>query len=238
MASFEPTAFLSFDVEYDGTNPLQHSMRSIGIALFTEKEGYMERFYQNILPQVDDHGIPFPPDPENFKNFWAIRPQLWQNIQMNAVTPAEAMTRLATWLRGFSQFRFVWVAKPANCDWMWLKPYYEKYGPVNKPSIGHYCHDLSALLRAYCLMHHIVRDEDRKRFTDNLAGGASYTHRADDDAVCQGHIYMNLRKLLTHRCSRSVKFADNGVEIQVQNYEFLKYSTSDTLGKAMNDETD
>jgi len=184
-----PSAFCSFDVEVDGTNPLQHSMRSIGIALFSETQGMIDSFYVNLFPQKEAVV-----DEKTMKTFWEKHPEQWKMIHVNQQTPQEAMLNLARWLSRYQQmYTLKWVARPANCDWMWLKCYYEKYGPDVKPDIGYYCHDLSSLLRAYVLCNHIVYKKD---FMTKLSGNAPYTHNALDDAVCQGKMYMNLRLLL------------------------------------------
>ncbi len=191
---FRPPAFCSFDVEVDGPHPLAHSMRSIGIALYTERDGLLDTFYVHLKPQVDHQGTPFEPDPDTMRFFWNLRPEEWAHVNTDALEPREAMGRLADWMRTHqTRFTLKWVAKPSNCDWMWLKPYYEQYGPPDRPKLGHYCHDLSSLLRAYEIGHNIV---DKKAWMNSLSNNAPYTHNALDDAICQGNMYMNLRKLL------------------------------------------
>jgi hypothetical protein len=184
-------------VECDGTNPMQHSMRSVGIALFDQRTGLVDRFYQNVEPQKDSRGQAYPPDPKTMRDFWQTLPQQWQAVQQNAVDPRTAMLRLSQWLSHHeSHYNLKWVAKPSNCDWMWLKCYYEFYGPRDKPDLGYYCHDLSALIRAYKLCCSV---SDNKSFLQTLSSGAPYTHHALDDAICQGHMYMKLRQLMEQK---------------------------------------
>lgn len=234
---FRPSAYFSIDGEFDGTNPLQHNMRSIGLALFTDRAGCIDQFYQNILPQTDAQGQAFPPDPLTMQNFWNQRPDLWSAVQDGAVTPQVAMSNLAAWLSKHNKFRFLFVAKPAACDWMWFKCYYEKYGPPDKPDIGYYCHDLSALLRAYFLTHNIVGSTDQARFVAALSGGAPYTHRADEDALYQGYMYMNLRRLLTQRCSQSVTLTEKGLDVRYQSFDFMQFPSISHLTQVMDDDS-
>lgn len=184
-----PSLFASFDVETDGNNPMQHSMRSIGIVLFDALHRIVGTFHYNLLPQ--EHATI---DPKCFANFWAIRPRLWDAVQQNAKSPEWVMSQLSRWLFKHSEsHRIVWVASPANFDWMFLKCYYEKYGPAKKYDIGFYCHDLTALLRAFTMLTNV---KDRDVFVRYLRGGCDITHNSLDDATCQGHMYMNLRALI------------------------------------------
>lgn len=196
----KPDAFCSLDIESDGTNPLQHSMRSIGIALFCEPPSgpcHLDSFYMTLNPQKNAEGKPFPVHTKTMRNFWDKYPEQWQDVQKDAKDPETVMHHLSEWLKHhMKSFTIKWVARPANCDWMWIKCYYEAYGPRDKPDINYYCHDLSSLMRSYELCQGITNKKD---FMTALSGNAPYTHNALDDAVCQGWMYMNLRKLLSQK---------------------------------------
>jgi len=186
------TIFASFDVETDGNNPMKHSMRSIGVALF--REGGVtpfDTFYITLKPQTGS-------DVEKscYNNFWRHHMGKWRDINDNPSEITHAMSKLSTWLASYEASAVIWVSNPANFDWMFLKCYYEKYGPVDKFDIGFFCHDLGSLLRCYTLVHDI---RDRRGFSQSLAQGFQYTHNALDDAVYQGVIYMNLRRLINEK---------------------------------------
>jgi hypothetical protein len=217
----KPAAFCSFDVETDGTNPLQHSMLSIGIALFSQSDGLVDTFYMTLEPQKDEQGVPFKHDSRTMRNFWDKHPNQWKEVQTNAQPPAVIMGHLSRWLSKHQRsYTIKWVARPANCDWMWLKSYYEKYGPLHKPEIGYYCHDLSSLMRAYELCHNVT---DKKAFMIALSGSAPYTHNALDDALCQGHMYMNLRNLLDQKLHHNFSYTVNhqGIEMLVTTQTYI-----------------
>ena len=185
--SILPPVYASFDIEANGTNPLQHSMLSLGIALYTDTR-LLDVFYVKISPQVGSVE-----DVNTMQNFWAKHPDQWKEVTTDASTPEKSMTMLSNWLKQYNQiFSIKWIARPANCDWMWLKCYYERYGPPDRPNIGYYCHDLSSLLRAYSLCYKI---RDKKTWMNQLAQNLPYTHNALEDAIYQGTMYMNLRKL-------------------------------------------
>jgi len=183
-----PPAYCSFDVEMDGNNPMLNSMRSIGIALFTEKDGKIDSLYMNIMPRPETK-----PNPKTMRDFWERHPQQWKCVNENPLRPEAATANLASWLRYHEKsYTLKWVARPACVDWMWLKCYYETYGPAVKPDIGYYCHCLSTMLRSYFLTYPV---RDKRAVMAELSNNLPYNHNALDDAVCQGTIYMNLRKI-------------------------------------------
>ena len=190
--------FLSFDIEADGNNPVQHSMRSIGIALFSDnnREKPVDTFYRRLLPQKDTV-----PDPQCVSLFWDKYPQAWEHVTTDMEDARVVMADLSDWLSmNAGTYRLKWVAAPANFDWMFLKCYYERYGPPLKYDIGFFCHDLHSLIRAYVTIHRLT---DVEQFKDTLAHGHMATHNALDDAVRQGVQYCSIRVLLGSKRQRT-----------------------------------
>ena len=217
-------AFLSFDVELDGPTPMCHSMLSLGIALFTENTGIVDTFYLTLFPQKNEKNEYYPPSTVTMENFWRRFPNEWKHVNQNQVEPSEAMSQLANWLFKYHHmYEFKWVASPSCSDFGWLKCYYEKYGPPQKIDIGHYCHDLSSLFRAYCLCHNI---SDTRGFMKLLAGDAIYNHHALYDAIYQGRVYMNLRRLLNKQCVEKIDYIPGGLKIVTQTYD-LQHSSKE-----------
>lgn len=212
MATHKKSLYISFDVECDGNNPLQYSMRSIGMAAFEEFRGLIDKYYVTILPQTNSNNEYFAPSESTMTTFWSKYADQWKALNDSSQkTPSEAMQEIANWLSKFSEHYVIkFVARPSNCDWMWLKCYYEKYGPAIKPDIGYYCHCLASLFRSYCLAHNI---RDKRNFMLKLSGGYEYTHHALQDAICQGNTYMNLRVLLTKRLPESIEYVGNGIQV-------------------------
>lgn len=186
--------YCSFDIEADGTNPMQHSMRSLGIVVLDENAIVINTFYKTILPQMNS-GV----CQQTMSEFWSKHQDMWTEVNTNAVCPSKAMSDLVEFLKPlYLKYRVSWIASPACFDWMWLKCYYETYGPVIKPNIGYFCHDLSSMLNVYMKIHKI-QIENCQEFKNQLMNGHPYTHNALDDAKCQGYMYLNLRKLLTNK---------------------------------------
>lgn len=186
------TLFASFDCELDGTNPMQHSMRSIGVAIFEDHNVRpLRTFYATLKPQVDACV-----NPHTMSAFWDRFPKQWEEVNTNTIEIADAMSQFSDFLKscsGTQHNKIIFVASPANQDWMFLKCYYEKYGPVEKYDIGFFCHDLASMLRTYIRMCRIANEE---AFKHSLAGNNIYDHTALHDAIYQGVMYVKLRILL------------------------------------------
>lgn len=192
--------FASLDLETDGNNPLQHNMLSIGIALFNTNGSLVDTFYQNIKPQAGKVA-----DPKCMKNFWDKYPELYKEVCTNQVEPSEAMLLLDTWLKTYSRtMRVTWVASPSCFDWMFLKCYFEAYGPQDKQELGFSCQCLPSLARGYAMLQRV----SVSRVMNSLGGPRMPCdiHHALSDAIYQGHCYMNLRhhiKMMTSHYNKS-----------------------------------
>jgi len=219
MTPEKPPLYCSFDIEADGTNPTQHSMLGLGATLFSDATGIVliDTFECSIAPQQDENKKDFVSDQKTMDEFWKHHPKQLEFVRTNTQSPKQAMQLFANWLRKYDKYDIKWVARPANFDWMWLKCYYEKYGPQDRPDIGYYCHCLSSLIRAYCLTHNIY---DQKKFILALSGNYVYTHRALDDAMAQGICYMNLRRLFNNKCSEKIDIDEKGMTIVTRRFDF------------------
>lgn len=185
------TLIVSFDCELDGTNPLQHSMRSLGVAVFEEgKSKHIATFYVNLKPQ--QHAISHE---KTMREFWAKREDQWTQVCTNQQDIPQAMAQFSDFLKQFGNATLIYICSPVSVDWMFLKSYYEAYGPSNKFDIGFYCHDLSVIMRTYMLLNKIPKDGEDK-FKRDLAEDQPYTHHALQDAIYQGVSYINLRLLI------------------------------------------
>ena len=187
--------FISFDIESDGNNPLQNSMRSIGVVLFIADEmkgkhyRIIDNFYDTIQPRDGCK-----PDDACMRDFWQQHPEQWKHVTDQPSTIRDVMHRLSEWLTKYSvRFNMKWVAGPCNFDWMFLKCNYETFGPVGKYDIGFFCHDLTSLMRSYMIIFNIA---NMRAFREEISDNYKCTHNALDDATCQGIMYMNLRHLL------------------------------------------
>lgn len=184
------TAYASLDIECDGNNPLQHSMRAIGVVLFCgQTYTKIDEFYRNLTPRPGTE-----PDAKCMQDFWQQHPVQWAHINHNPTDYKTSMNELASWLKFHGKKRNIkWIANPSCFDWMFLKCYFQAFVHPTVFEIGFHCEDLSALIRGYTLAKGIT---NVKKFKENLAAGLSCTHNALEDARCQGAIYINFRRLI------------------------------------------
>jgi hypothetical protein len=180
----QPKAFASFDIETDGNNPCQHSMLALGIVLFSEDGKELTSWERHIgaLPYRSQ-------ERKCMVDFWANQPEAWQYIHTGVVSAEVAMKDLADWIGYYSKiYRLQWLASPSCFDWMFVKCYYEQFGPEGKPDIGYFCHDAGAQIRGICDAKKI-KFEDKKKLEQAFTKGLPYTHCPVDDARFQGAKY-------------------------------------------------
>ncbi len=186
---YQKTLIASFDGEFDGPNPVQNSMRSLGVSIFEDGNSHpIGQFYVTMKPQQFSS-----PNPKTMREFWDNHPDMWMEVNKNTIPIIDAMAQLSDFFKSFHCKKFTFIASPACVDWMFLKIYYDVYGPADKFDIGFYCHDLSQKLRTYIDVTGIAQEETFKK---SLAENKVYNHHALDDAMYQGVVYINLRKLI------------------------------------------
>jgi hypothetical protein len=183
------TLFVSLDAEFDGTNVIRNSMRSIGAAIFEENNTLpLGTFYVTLKPQANAK-----PDMCTLNEFWAHHPNQWQEVNTNNLEIVDAMRKFSDFLHGFAQHKLIFVSSAVSADWTWLKIYMDKYGPPDAFNIGFYCHCLSSELRMYMILNGIGNEAE---FKQSLSEDKIYDHHALNDAIHQGVLYVNLRMLV------------------------------------------
>jgi hypothetical protein len=186
---YQKTLIVSFDGEFDGPNPVQNSMLSLGLAVFEDTNtNPIGQFYETMKPQQNCSS-----DPKTMVDFWDHHQEMWVEVHKNPISISDAMAKLSDFLKSFQCKKFTFVASPACVDWMFFKIYYDVYGPKDKFDIGFYCHDLSQKLRTFIDVSGISQED---AFKKSLAENKVYDHHALHDAIYQGVVYINLRKLI------------------------------------------
>ena len=181
--------YLSFDLETDGSSPTVSNMLSFGMVAFTASGEEVFSHQRNVLPRKDGR-----PEQSCLDNFWANEPELTEYVKKDAVTPAAFVAELSDLLKAHQKgHRYVWVASPACFDWMWLKGYYEAYGPADKFPIGYQARCISSMMFFYCKTNGISSSE-RAKLRKIWMDGLKHTHIPVDDAREQGHVFINLCK--------------------------------------------
>jgi len=177
--------YLSFDIEADGPSPLQNSMLSLGIVLLDEQGNEIDSMEVNIKERygcLQD---------ESTMEFWSKNQDAWAYCHQNVQSEQDAMQMVNNFYRKhMANYKLYWVAGPACFDWMFLKTYYETFGPNDKVDIGYACSCLSERRRAF--KKHVGEDKLQSVLDEVDRMNLPHTHKALDDARRQGVVYIKL----------------------------------------------
>lgn len=182
------TAYLSFDIETDGPNPMVNSMLSLGIALISSDGQILDELSVNISKREDAK------EDENTMKWWKTQPLAWERCHQNMLSPQVAMARVAEFYAKWSQqYRLNWIAAPICFDWMFLKSYYMTFSPHDSPDIGFKATDISTL-RDYAIKCKIISNKEFDNIVSMIP--KRNEHVAVDDAKYQGLIFYGLTRLI------------------------------------------
>jgi len=180
-----PVLYASFDVESDGNNASQHSMISLGICFLTRDNVIIDEVEYHIYPRLDRYY-----DKNCVRDFWMHPEQkeAWSFIFTNQITAAQAMHDLANRLSALhGHYHIEWVAAPSCFDWMFLKSYYEEFGPVDKPPLSYKCADIGSEMKSMSVVMNMRLDNFMRHFRPINPK----PHFALYDARTQGQMYVN-----------------------------------------------
>ena len=171
---------ISFDIEADGPSPATNNMLQFGAVTNSG-----EKFSVNIQQRSGYVG-----DPDTIA--WLAKNNIWQSVNVNAVHPIVAMTRLSEWLSKI-QGPVKFIAMPAAYDWMWLRCYYDQYAPPDAYKLPFKSTCISSYRDAIFDQKGITDDEEWDKLNSELFGErVGINHNAVDDAVNQLRFYQNL----------------------------------------------
>lgn len=185
-SSAKVEVYISIDVEADGPIPGANSMLALGAAAFRlDSRTPIATFEVNLLPVEGALR-----DPETMA-WWEKHPEAWAATQVDPQYPDEATRRFAAWLRTLSG-KPVLVAYPATYDFMWVYWYYVKFVGFPAP-FGFQGLDLKtlAMARLGCSFKEAAKKNMPKWW---FGGVPPHTHRALDDAIGQGVLFVNIMK--------------------------------------------
>jgi len=185
---------VSIDLELDGPNLIENSMRQCGLAVFDVNGVLLHTFLINILPKENSQECK-----KTMDEFWSKHEEVWKSLQINAVSPLIAMEMMAKFLKQFydNEMKILYIAKPASQDWKWITYYYDMFGPKkNKEfeniNLGYYCYCIKSALDLFTL-HYQPYKHNNYHLMLQLSETHNYTHNALEDAINQGKLYFNLQ---------------------------------------------
>lgn len=179
--------FVSVDVEADGDVPGLSSMLSFGAAAFTLDKKLLGTFSRNLLE------LPGASPTPDVSEFWRQNPEAWAAARKDPVAPEIALPEFASWLGEMRKGhdRPVFVGYPAAYDWMWTNWYSVRFLGVRL-----FKHSDVLDAKSYAASHlgGRLRDGSSGRMPREWKDDLPHTHVAEDDAVEQGALIVNMMR--------------------------------------------
>ena len=175
--------YVSVDIEADGPLPGLNSMISLGAAAFVEgNRTPIATFEINIMPLEGATQAPLT------MAWWAKFPDAWEHVTMDPADPGYAMMAFWLWLKKLPGVP-VMVTFPA-WDFMWVHWYLMKYMGDNPMGIAPL--DIKSLAFAEMNTRNYKHTTKRRMPKHWFEGCPAHTHKALDDAIGQGVLFINL----------------------------------------------
>lgn len=177
--------FVSTDIETDGFLPGINSMLSFGSAAFSAEGRLIDTFEANLetLPAAEQNPITM--------KWWEQFPDAWEKTRHNPRAPEEVMPGYVRWLENLPG-KPAFVGYPATFDFPFIAWYLARF--AGKNPFGFAAIDIKtyamALLRRPWFHATSKQTLPTRWFEPDLA----HTHVALDDAIEQGHLFMNMRR--------------------------------------------
>jgi hypothetical protein len=184
--------YISTDVETDGPIPGPNSMLSLGAAAFVpyQKVG---TFSVNLETLPDAKA-----DPDT-EAWWRQQPEAWKACRENPVEPHEAMRQYKTWVEQMAKehkAKPVFVGYPAGFDFLFVYWYLRRFAGDSPFSFS----ALDIKTYAMAVMGSEYRNSTKRNMPQRwFKGLPPHTHKAVDDAVEQGHLFMNILRERANR---------------------------------------
>lgn len=178
------TIYVSIDIEADGPIPGMNSMLSIGAAAFRlDSREPIATFERNLYPLPEAT-----PDPDTMK-WWAGQKEAWDYVTSNQTDPAQAMQDFRAWLEGLPG-KPTFVGYPASYDFMFAYWYIIRFTGFPAP-FGFQAMDIKTLAaeKLDIPFRQVGKRNMPKRWFE---GAPKHTHKALDDAIGQGVLFVNM----------------------------------------------
>lgn len=197
--------YFSVDVETDGPIPGPHSMLSYGCAAFDEDARRIATFESNLLTLPGAA-----PDPDTMA--WWGKPEnaeAWKACRENPEDPASSMTRFIEWVESVPGVErgqhggvknAVFVAYPSGFDFTFMYWYMIRFAKRSPFSFS----SLDTKTFAMALLGQRFRETTKKSFPKRWGSKRPHTHKALDDAIEQGELFMNMLRECRARASHEI----------------------------------
>lgn len=175
--------YISTDVETDGPIPGPNSMLSLGAAAFNEAGKMLGTFSVNLetLPDAS-------PDPDTEAWWQKQSKEVYDACRSNREPPEQAMRKYAVWARSFGGTP-VFVGYPAGFDFLFTYWYLRRFTGESPYSFSALDIKTYAMAVLGCGYRESTKRNMPRRWFQGLP---PHTHKAVDDAVEQGYLFMNI----------------------------------------------
>ncbi|MBK9384016.1 MAG: 3'-5' exoribonuclease [Planctomycetes bacterium] len=171
--------YVSVDIEADGPVPGLHSLLSIGAAAYRASGRLLGTFAVNLEPLPGATAHP------RTVAWWQEQPEAWAACREDLVAPELAMARFAAWVAELPG-RAIFVGYPASFDFAFVSYYFERFG--HGAPFGHAA--LCVQSFAMALGRSSFDRARRMCLPERWRSSRPHTHRALDDALEQGEIFL------------------------------------------------
>ncbi len=173
--------YISTDIETDGPNIFRNSMLSFGSAAYSDSKRLMSTFEANLYPLSDHFGD------EKTMEWWKTQPEAWRYLQLNRQSPGIAMPKYLQWIKSLPG-KPVFVAYPAGFDFNWIYNYLIEF--ANESPFSFSALDIKTY--AMAILREPYRACTKKNFPRDWFDKLPHTHKALDDAIEQGAMFINM----------------------------------------------
>lgn len=184
--------YFSVDIESDGPIPGPNSMLSYGCAAFDGNGVRLGTFESNLalLPEAT-------PDPDTME--WWAKPEnmeAWKACRENPEDPTVSLTRFVEWVEqvpGVEKGQYgvknaVFVAYPSGFDFTFMYWYMRRFAGRSPFSFS--ALDIKSF--AMATLGQRFRETSKRSFPKQWLSKHPHTHKALDDAIEQGEMFMNM----------------------------------------------
>ena len=179
----KPEVYVSIDIEADGPIPGLYSMLSVGAAAFVD--GQVKSVFEANLKELEGARQ----HPETMK-FWAKNQEAWETARQTLQDPADVMPEFFLWVENLKEFGIpIPVMYPQSFDGPFISYYFHRF--VGSNPFGIRGLDIKSYMMATLGLPYgaIWKRNLPKHWFDP---STPHTHKALDDALEQGKIFMHV----------------------------------------------
>lgn len=183
----KPLAFIVFDLETTGQNPVKNSIISMSFIMKSENETskYTDSFSCNLKNRSNTVMS------DSSRLFWNKHKTQFRNTQKNTLYPSFVLHKLVAKIKNWNRrFELYWLTNPASFDWTFLYYYLNLYLPKHQTTIiinSTRCIDLSVILRTKSLISKIPFKVIKNMYTVGISDSTN-EHNAFYDALMNVYV--------------------------------------------------